>query len=140
MPITGTDHTVILVNNIDRGIGNFRDQLGMALTHRAINEHPGIQQAFFALADGSFIELIAPVDETSPLYEVAASRGEGVHVLALKVDNLDEYIAELQQRGIALIGVGSPAVFIHPKSAHGVMIQLWPINRQHRWKLNEDIG
>ena len=49
-------------------------------------------------------------------------------------DYLTTYIAELQAQGVQLVGAGTPQVFIHPKSAHGVMIQLWPKDRPHRWR------
>ena len=55
-------------------------------------------------------------------------------MLALAVDDLDESVAALQQQQVQLIGVGTPQVFIHPRSAHGVMIQLWPKDRPHRWR------
>ena len=45
-----------------------------------------------------------------------------------------EALHELQARGVQLVGAGTPQVFIHPKSAHGVMIQLWPKDRPHRWR------
>ena len=60
--------------------------------------------------------------------------GEGVHVLALAVDDLEASVAALQAEGVQLVGAGTPQVFIHPKSAHGVMIQLWPKDRPHRWR------
>ena len=62
--------------------------------------------------------------------------------MALTVDNLDQTIETLQARGVKLIGVGTPQVFIHPKAANGVMIQLWPKDRAHRWhdRLDETGG
>ncbi len=54
--------------------------------------------------------------------------------MALTVDNLDQTIETLQARGVKLIGVGTPQVFIHPKAANGVMIQLLPKDRAHRWR------
>ncbi|MED5347935.1 MAG: hypothetical protein VYE01_08260 [Pseudomonadota bacterium] len=59
-------------------------------------------------------------------------------MLALAVDDLDESVAALQQQQVQLIGVGTPQVFIHPRSAHGVMIQLWPKDRPHRWRDSSD--
>ena len=91
-------------------------------------------QAFFNLQDGTFVELIAPVDAESPVAEVLAKRGEGLPVVALAVDDLDASVERLQKEGVALIGVGTEQVFIHPKSATGVMVQLWPKDRPHRWR------
>ena len=134
MSIVGSDHTVLLVRDIEEGIQTYRDRFNMVLSHRAGNTDVGINQAFFALADGTFLELIAPIDQSSPLHQVVESRGEGVHVLALKVEDLASTVAQLRAENVELVGVGTPQVFIHPKSAHGVMIQLWPIDRKHRWR------
>jgi methylmalonyl-CoA epimerase len=135
--ITGTDHVVIAVRDIEDGIRNWRDGLGLTLSHTADLSDVGIRQAFFTLADNTFIELVAPVGEESPLASILESRGEGIHVLALRVDNLEDTVASLQAQGVRLTGVGTPQVFIHPKAANGVMIQLWPKSRPHRWRENE---
>jgi len=134
VPITGTDHIVIAVRDIEDGIRNWQDRLGLTLSHAVDLDDVGIRQAFFALQDGTFIELIAPAREGSPLEAVLDARGEGFHVLALRVDNLEDTIAELEAKDVRLTGVGTPQVFIHPKSANGVMIQLWPKSRPHRWR------
>lgn len=134
MAFTETDHIVIVVADIEAGIETWREQLGMTLSHRASVPEAGIHQAFFLLPDNTFIELIAPASENSAIQNIVDRRGEGVHVVSLKVDDLESSVAELQARGVKLIGVGTPQVFIHPKSANGVMIQLWPANRPHRWR------
>ena len=134
MSITETDHIVIIVADIEAGIENWRDKLGLTLSHTADLDEAGIKQAFFALEDGTFIELVAPTHDESRLAEILETRGEGIHVLALRVDDLEESVETLQAQGAQLIGVGTPRVFIHPDSANGVMIQLWPRDRPHRWR------
>ncbi|MEC7955955.1 MAG: VOC family protein [Pseudomonadota bacterium] len=138
MAIVGTDHTVMLVQDIEAGITTYRDHLGLELSHTVEHTEAGISQAFFAPADGTFLELIAPSGDNSRFDQVLNDKGEGVHVLALAVDDLDESVAALQQQQVQLIGVGTPQVFIHPRSAHGVMIQLWPKDRPHRWRDSND--
>jgi len=134
MSITSTDHIVIVVADIEDGIRNWRDDFGLPLSHTVDQEEAGIRQAFLSLDDGTFIELIGPSGDDSPIAGTLESRGEGVHVVALTVDDLDATVESLQERGVNLIGVGSPQVFIHPKSANGVMVQLWPRDRPHRWR------
>ena len=138
MAIVGTDHTVMLVQDIEAGITTYRDHLGLELSYTVDHIEAGISQVFFALADGTFLELIAPAGDNSRFDKVLNDNGEGVHVLALAVDDLDESVAALQQQQVQLIGVGTPQVFIHPRSAHGVMIQLWPKDRPHRWRDSND--
>jgi len=135
MPIKGTDHIVILVANMEEAVGNW-SRMGMALTHRVTHERAGIHQAFFSLSDNTFIELIAPCGEASPLTDIINSKGEGIHLLALETDDWDSTLESLEQQGVELHGRDTPQVVLHPRSTHGVRIQLWPDDRPHRWKEN----
>lgn len=139
MAINGVDHLVILVEDIQASIETWQ-RLGFTLSHRADVEAVGIRQAFFLLEDGGFIELIAPSTDASPIAKTLAARGEGIHTVALKVGDLDETVELLTEQGVELIGVGTPQVFIHPRSASGVRIQLWPRERPHRWQANQSEG
>ena len=134
MAFSGADHLVISVRDIDQGIDTWQNKLGLTLSHKVDLQEVGICQAFFLLEDDTFIELIAPMSDSSPIAKTLESRGEGVHTVALKVDDIDVAIEHLASQGVQLIGVGSPQVFIHPKSANGVRIQLWPKTQPHRWK------
>ena len=124
MGINGVDHIVVRVKNIDEGISTYRDKLGMALERTAESEAIGIKQAFFPLADGGFLEVVAPLGPDSPVGKAVETRGEGVHTMAFAVDDLDATVKAMQEAGVTLIGVGSPQVFVHPKSAHGLLVQL----------------
>ena len=134
MTIKGTDHLVLLVSDIESGVRTWRDNLGLTLSHRVDLPEIGMAQAFFLLDDGTFIELIAPTVETSPLNAALESRGEGVHVAAMRVDDLVCAVSELKARGVRLVGEGTEQVFIDPASANGVLVQLWPSDRPHRWQ------
>ena len=126
MSMKGVDHIVIRVKDIDEGIKIWRDKLGMALERTAESEALGIKQAFFPMDNGGFIEIVAPLNDDSAVGKAVASRGEGLHTMALEVDDLDATIKDLESNGVQLIGVGSPQVFIHPKSANGILVQLSP--------------
>ncbi len=126
MGIQGVDHIVIRVKDIDQGIETWRDNLGMELERTAESEALGIKQAFFPMANGGFIELVAPINDESAVGRAIASRGEGLHTMAMEVDNLDATVKDLESKGVQLIGVGGPQVFIHPKSANGILVQLTP--------------
>ena len=126
MGFTGVDHIVVRVRDIDEGIATYRDGLGLELDHTDEHEALGIKQAFFNLSDGSFIELVAPTSPESAVGRALEGRGEGIHTIALAVDNLDETVERLKAGGARLLGEGGPQVFIHPKSAHGVLVQLSP--------------
>ncbi len=126
MGFTGVDHIVVRVKDIEAGIATYRDALGMELERTAESAAIGIKQAFFPLADGGFLEVVAPLTPESPVGRALESRGEGVHTVALSVDDLPATIKSLQEKGVQLIGAERPGgqVFIHPRSAHGVLVQL----------------
>ena len=126
MAFKGVDHLVIRVKDIDSSIETWRDKFGMELERTAESETLGIKQAFFQLTNGGFIELVSPTDNQSAVGRALESRGEGMHTMALEVDDLDSTVKHLQDNGVQLIGVGSPQVYIHPKSANGMLVQLSP--------------
>ncbi len=126
MTFRGVDHIVVRVKDIDAGIETWRDKFGMQLERTAESEALGIKQAFFTLPNGGFIEIVAPTGEASAVGRAIESRGEGIHTVALEVEDLDETVRTLEANGVQLIGVGGPQVFIHPKSANGVLVQLTP--------------
>ena len=124
MGIKGIDHIVVRVKDINEGISTYRDKLGMKMERTAESEAMGIKQAFFPFANGGFLEVIAPLGTNSAVGKAIESRGEGIHTVSLSVDNLAATVKAMQEAGVQLIGVGSPQVFVHPKSAHGVLVQL----------------
>jgi methylmalonyl-CoA epimerase len=124
MGITGMDHIVVRVKDIEEGIKTFRDKLGMTLERRAESEALGIKQAFFPFPGGGFLEVIAPLGADSAVGKALEGRGEGIHTMSFAVEDLAATVKALQDGGVQLIGVGSPQVFVHPKSAHGILLQL----------------
>ena len=126
MAFTGVDHIVIRVKDFDSGVATWRDKFGMALERTAESEELGIKQAFFQLANGGFIEIVAPTNAESAVGRAVESRGEGMHTMAMEVEDLDATVKHLEENGVQLIGVGGPQVFIHPKSANGILVQLSP--------------
>ncbi|HCP63418.1 MAG TPA: hypothetical protein DIU09_02395 [Hyphomonadaceae bacterium] len=132
--ICGFDHVVIAVFDLDDGIRVWRDGLGLHLSHRASHPEAHLEIAFFRLKEGGFIELVAPTSDNSPIYKFLQEKGEGIRILCLHVDDLEEAIRDFTLKGLALDGVGTPWVFVRPEAASGVFLQLWPRNRPHRWR------
>ncbi len=133
MSLTEIDHIVLLVRDIDEAIQTW-ERLGFKLSYRVDLGDVGLAQAFFILADGTFIELIAPTVQDNIYAEMLREKGEGLRLLSFRVDDLDEAVADLLQKGVVLRGVGTPRVFVEPESASGMLIQLWPKDRPHRWR------
>jgi len=123
MALQQVHHIVVRVKDLEQAIAAYQ-AMGLTLDRRAESAALGIKQAFFPLADGSFIELAAPVDASSAVGKALQSRGEGIHSIVFKVEDVAQAAAAMKARGVTLIGEGGRQVFVHPKSSHGVLVQL----------------
>ena len=124
MAITGLDHVVIRVKDIDAGIESYQ-KLGLELTRTL--ETPGIgKQAIFRLPNDTFIELVAPTSPDSAVGRAIEKRGEGVHTVVLAVDDFEKTVGDLREGGAPVIQSDDldGIAFIHPKSTHGVLLQV----------------
>ena len=124
MAITKYDHLVVRVNDLEEGIATYRDTLGLELDRTDETPALGIKQAFFNLPGGGFIEVVSPLDADSAVGKALEGRGEGMHTIAFEVDDLAATCEAMKAGGARLIGEGSPQVFVHPKSTHGILLQL----------------
>ena len=123
MSLKRVHHIVVRVKDLDQGIASYT-AIGLKLDRTAESAALGIRQAFFPLADGTFIEVITPIDPNSAVGKALESRGEGIHSIVFKVDNVPQALADMKARGVSVIGDGSAQAFVHPKSSHGVLVQL----------------
>lgn len=130
----GLDHVAIAVKALEPAIDLYRDLLGLRL--EAIEEVPeqAVTTAIFAGSSETGmgrIELICPTTSDSGVARFLDKRGEGIHHLCFEVEDLEAALAELAARGVPLIdraprpGAGGAKVaFVHPKGAHGVLVEL----------------
>lgn len=124
------DHVAICVRDLERALALFQVTLGLPLERIEILEERGIRVAFLD-AGGCHLELLEPLRDDSEVSGFLAKRGEGLHHVALRVADLDAALRRAQEGGYRLVGSG-PSVgagsrrvaFLHPKSAHGVLIEL----------------
>jgi methylmalonyl-CoA/ethylmalonyl-CoA epimerase len=128
----GVDHLVFLTRDIKASIINWERMLSLH-TRVGHTEH-GVAQAFFTLPDGTFIELVAPTDDDSTVAQLIEEKGEGFYVLAMQVTNMLDAQAFLKANGATLRGEGTDRVFVVPEAISEPTIQLWPIDRPHRWR------
>ncbi len=126
------DHVAIIVRNIEQALVFYRDTLGIAPSE--IKEVPTeqVRIAFLPMGGpgGSEIELIEPTRPDSSLAKFLEKRGEGLHHICLEVENIDAALAEMQEKGTPVldkqprIAAEGRAIFIHPKAAHGGLLEL----------------
>ena len=123
------DHVAIVVQDIEAALRVYRDALGLPLTHVETIPDQDVKVAFLPTGD-SEIELLEPLHPDSGVARFLAKRGEGVHHICLEVEDLETALRELAARGVELIdreprqGAYGRVAFIHPKGAHGVLIEL----------------
>jgi methylmalonyl-CoA/ethylmalonyl-CoA epimerase len=118
------DHIVVRVHDLDASMEDYQTKLGMQVKAPA-EEQPSLamRRALLAVGDeGRFIELAEPLGDGA-LGRALEKYGEGVHLVALAVDDLAAATEEMKANGARVIQDGSQ-VFIHPKDGHGVMYQL----------------
>ncbi len=124
------DHVGIAVADLREALAFYRDALGLDI---AAPEDVASQRvrAHFVPAGGAALELLEATADDSPIAKYVAKRGPGLHHITLRVDDLTAALARLKAHGVRLIDEtprpgahGSRVAFIHPASAHGVLVEL----------------
>ncbi len=129
--INRIDHIGIAVNSIDEALKLYRDALGLTVTHTADEPEQRVKVAFLPRG-GSEIELLEPYPGDGPVRKFMEKRGEGIHHICVEVDDIESVLARLAAQNVQLIDAtprtnsrGQKIAFIHPKGAHGVLIELY---------------
>ncbi|MFN2198786.1 MAG: methylmalonyl-CoA epimerase [Anaerolineales bacterium] len=125
------DHIAILVNDLEASLSFWQQALGLELN--GIEDVPGEQaQIAFLPAGESEVELVVPTTSDSGLARYLEKRGPGMHHICLEVEDIEEMLQDLKSRGVELINEeprigagGRKYAFIHPRSAFGVMVELY---------------
>jgi methylmalonyl-CoA/ethylmalonyl-CoA epimerase len=123
-------HIGIAVSSIEEAVARYSALLGPAEPHRERVDEQRVEVASFPLGD-AVIELTAATDESSPIAKYITRRGEGIHHIAIEVEDIEAELARLKAAGVRLINE-SPTegahdmliAFIHPSSFNGVLVEL----------------
>jgi len=124
------DHIGIAVANLQEALAFYRDALGLEIE---APEEVASQRvrAHFIPAGESALELLEATSDDSPIAKYIGKRGPGLHHITLRVDDIRAALARLKEKGVRLIDEtprpgahGSLVAFIHPASAHGVLVEL----------------
>ncbi|MBT4793196.1 MAG: methylmalonyl-CoA epimerase [Halobacteriovoraceae bacterium] len=125
------DHIAIAVDDIEASVKRY-EQLGLKFdSKREVVASQKVKTAFCPIDSHAHIELLEPTSEESNIYKFISKKGAGIHHLCFRVSDIIEKQKELESKGFKFISVkpfeGANAClvnFIHPKSMHGVLVEL----------------
>jgi methylmalonyl-CoA epimerase len=122
-------HVAVVVRDLDAAVRFYHDTLGLDLDAVVPIPSDGVRIAFLPVGS-SRIELVEPVDPSTGVARFLASRGEGFHHVCFEVPDIAAALARLEASGVELIdraargGAEGPVAFLHPRSCHGVLVEL----------------
>jgi methylmalonyl-CoA epimerase len=124
------DHIGIAVNSLNNSIKYYQDTFGFKVEDRETLDSSGVELAFLKTGNVD-IELIAPLQGNTTLSNFLKSRGEGLHHICYKVDNLELELERFRKINAKLIDEkprkgarGARIAFIHPESMNGILTEL----------------
>lgn len=130
MELTSIEHIGIAVKNLDESIKFYEDILGLKCYAVEEVEDQKVKTAFFNVGHTK-IELLETTNPDGPIAKFIEKRGEGIHHIAFKTDDIKSSLKELKEKNIILINdqprkgaENLDIAFIHPKSANGVLIEI----------------
>lgn len=128
---TSIHHIAIAVHDLDAALAFYRDGLGLEMTERREVPEEGVEIAFLPAGEGE-IELLQPLSDEGGIARFLEKRGEGLHHVCLAVADVQAAMEQLRAAGAQLLSEeprvnvhGARYVFVHPKSAHGVLLELY---------------
>ena len=130
MLLTEIDHVAIAVNDLEGAIGYYQQTFGAEVDHREVVESDGVEEVLLKVAD-SYIQLMTPTRDDSPVAKYLEKRGEGLHHIGYRVADCGEALESVKAHGHRVIDEaprpgsrGTTVAFIHPKTAFGTLIEL----------------
>jgi methylmalonyl-CoA/ethylmalonyl-CoA epimerase len=128
--LTEIDHVAIAVHDLDAAVDYYRTTFDVEPVHREVVEKDGVEEVLLRVAD-SYVQLLTPVRDDSPVAKYLESRGEGIHHVAYRVDDCTAALERVKREGHRVIDEvprpgsrGTTVAFVHPKTAFGTLIEL----------------
>jgi methylmalonyl-CoA/ethylmalonyl-CoA epimerase len=122
-------HVAVIVRDLQASLGLYRDRLGLQVESVLEMEYDHVTIGFLPVGETK-IELVQPTDETTGSARFLQSKGEGFHHVCFEVPDTQAALDGLAAAGLTLIdaaprkGGEGPVAFVHPKSCHGVLVEL----------------
>ncbi len=124
------DHVAIAVHDLEAAIAYYRTTFGVEPVHRERIEKDGVDEALIKVAD-SYIQLLTPTRDDSPVAKYLAAKGEGIHHVGYRVEDCAAALDRVKGEGHRTIDEvprpgrrGATVAFVHPKGASGTLIEL----------------
>ena len=124
------DHIGIAVKSLTEALKVYETAIGLNVSGFDEVDEQGVRVAMLTVGE-SRIELLEPTSPDSPIEKFMAKRGEGIHHIAVRVDDIEQALERLKASGMRLIdsvprrGAHNTRIaFIHPSSTHGVLLEL----------------
>ncbi|HVF76104.1 MAG TPA: methylmalonyl-CoA epimerase [Acidimicrobiales bacterium] len=128
--LTDIDHVGIAVRDLDAAVEWYEKMFGATVAHRERIESDGVDEALIKVAD-SYIQLLQPYTDTSPLAKYMERNGEGIHHVGYRVNDCDEVLESVKAQGARVVDEhprtgsrGTTVAFLHPKTSFGTLIEL----------------
>jgi methylmalonyl-CoA/ethylmalonyl-CoA epimerase len=128
------DHIGIAVRSLDSA--KIYEDLGLTIEHVETVETQRVKTAFLSVGDAN-LELLEPTSSDSPIAKFIEKRGEGIHHICLRVDDIESHLERLKAAGYRLINEapvpgahGCRVAFLHPSAGNGVLIELSEKNHE----------
>ena len=129
------DHVGIAVRDLEASVEFYTTTFGLTVAGRETNDAQGVREAMLYVADApggaSYVQLLEPLADDTPVGKFLAARGEGVHHVGYGVEDVAQALDELREQGIRLVderprhgSLGASIAFLHPKSVGGVLTEL----------------
>ncbi len=124
------DHVGVAVSDLEQAVALYEDTFGMPVVHRETVESQGVEAMLLEVGEGH-VELLRPLGPDTVVGRFIAKRGEGLHHVAYRVQDIDATLATLKESGVELIDAearvgiwGSRVAFVHPKATGGALTEL----------------
>lgn len=128
--LTEIDHVAIAVRDLTAAVSWYEETFGATVVHREVVESDGVEEALIKVAD-SYIQLLTPTRDDSPVAKFLANRGEGLHHVGYRVTDCGHALQSVVTQGARAIDAaprpgsrGTTVAFVHPKTAFGTLIEL----------------
>jgi methylmalonyl-CoA/ethylmalonyl-CoA epimerase len=128
--LTEIDHVAIAVRDIEAAVQWYEETFGAEVVHREVVPHDDVEEALLAVSD-SYIQLVTPLSDKSPVARFLDQRGEGLHHVGFRVKDCAAALESVRASGSKLIDEaprpgsrGTTVAFVHPKGAFGTLVEL----------------